>query len=154
MFWFVNRTSDPREMEPLGTQNTKKLQIMWKMLFSCSVVSHSLRPHGLQHARLPFPAPSPGACSKSCPSSRWCHPTLSSSVIPFSSCPRFFPASGSFPMTWKMDVHILKLRIKPLSLLHTNWEFKTFGWWSTVYTNLIPLLSQNPMKRYWDLFLK
>ena len=64
--------------------------------FSCSVVSDSLRPHGLQHAWLPCPSPTPGACSNSCPSSKWCHPTISSSVIPFSSCLQSFPASGSF----------------------------------------------------------
>lgn len=73
MFWFVNRTSDPRKMEPLGTQITKKLL-----------------------------------------------------------------------MTWKIDVHILKLRRQAVSLLHTNWEFNTFGWWSSVYTILLPLWSQNP----------
>ena len=65
--------------------------------FSCSVVSDSLRPYGLQYARLPCPSPTPGACSNSCPSSQWCHPTFSSSVIPFSSCLQSFPASGSFP---------------------------------------------------------
>ena len=54
---------------------------------------------GLQHARLPCPSPNPGACSNSCPSSRWCHPTISSSVVPFSSCLQSFPASGSFPMS-------------------------------------------------------
>ena len=64
--------------------------------FSCSVMSNSLRPHGLQHARLPCPSPTPGACSNSCPSSRWCHPTISSSVVPFSSCLQSFPGSGSF----------------------------------------------------------
>ena len=58
------------------------------------------RPHGLQHARPPCPSPTPGACSDSCPLSRWCHPTLSSSVVPFPSCPQSFPASGSFPMGW------------------------------------------------------
>ena len=67
--------------------------------FSCSVVSDSLWPHGLHHARFPCPSPTPGACSNSCPSSRWCHPTVSSSVIPFSSCPQSLPASGSFPMS-------------------------------------------------------
>ena len=70
------------------------------ILFSCSVVSNSLRPHGLQHARLPCPSPSPRACSNSCPLSRWCHPTISSSVVPFSSCLQSFPASGSFLMSW------------------------------------------------------
>ena len=58
-----------------------------------------LQPHGLQHTRLPCPSPSPGACLKSCPLSRRCHPTISSSVVPFSSCLQSFPASGSFPMS-------------------------------------------------------
>ena len=67
--------------------------------FSCSVVSNSLWPHGLQHARLPCPSPTPRACSNSCPSSQWCHPTVSSSVVPFSSCLQSFPASESFPVS-------------------------------------------------------
>ena len=67
--------------------------------FSLSVISDSLQPHGLQHARLPCPSPTPGACSNLCPSSQWCHLTISSSVIPFSSCLESFPASGSFPMS-------------------------------------------------------
>ena len=67
--------------------------------FSLSVVPNSLWPHGLQHARPPCPSPTPGACSNSCPSSRWCHPTISSSVVPFCSGLRSFPASGSFPMS-------------------------------------------------------
>ena len=58
----------------------------------------TLRPHGLQHARPPCPSPTPRACSNSCPSSRWCHPTIVSSVIPFFSCLQSFPASGSFQM--------------------------------------------------------
>ena len=65
--------------------------------FSCSVVSDSLRLHALQHARLPCPSPIPGVYSKSCPLSQWCHPTVSSSVIPFSSCLQSFPASRYFP---------------------------------------------------------
>ena len=68
--------------------------------FSHSVMSCSLRPHGLQHARLSCPLPSPGVCSNSCPLSQWCHPNISSSVIPFSSNPQSFPASGSFPLSW------------------------------------------------------
>ena len=66
--------------------------------FSPLVVSNSLWPHGLQHTRLPCPSSTPGACSNSCPSSQCCHPTISSSVVPFSSCLQSFPASGSFPM--------------------------------------------------------
>ena len=66
--------------------------------FSCSVMSDSLQPHEPQHARPPCPSPTPGVHPNPCPSGQWCHPTISSSVIPFSSCPQFFPASGSFPM--------------------------------------------------------
>ena len=71
-----------------------------KLLFSCSVMPNSLPPHRLQHARLPCPSPSPGACSNSCSLSRWCHPTISFSDVPFSSCLQSFPASGSFPVSW------------------------------------------------------
>ena len=67
--------------------------------FSCSVVSDSLRLHGLQYTRPPCPSPTPGAYSNSGPLSQWCHPTISSSVIPFSSRLQSFPVSGSFPMS-------------------------------------------------------
>ena len=66
--------------------------------FSYPIVSDSFRPHGLQHARPPCPSPSPGTYSDSCPSGWWCHPTISSSVVPFSH-PQSFPASRSFPMS-------------------------------------------------------
>ena len=73
--------------------------------FSRSVVSDSLRPRELQHARLPCPSPTPRVHSNSCPLSWWCHPAISSSVVPFSSCPQSLPASESFPMsqlfTWR-----------------------------------------------------
>ena len=72
------------------------LETFIKFQFSCWVVSDSLRPHGLQHARLSCPSPTPGACLNSCPLSWWCHPTISSSVIPFSSCLQSFLATGSF----------------------------------------------------------
>ena len=62
-------------------------------------MSSSLRPHESQHARPPCPSPTPGVYSNSCPLSRWCHPAISSSVIPFSSCPQSLPASRSFPMS-------------------------------------------------------
>ena len=67
--------------------------------FSCSVVSYSLQPHELQHARTPCPSPTPGVHSDSSPSSPWCHPDISFSVIPFFSCPQSLPASESFPMS-------------------------------------------------------
>ena len=68
--------------------------------FSRSVMSDSLWPHKLQHANISCPSSAPGAYSRSCPLSQWCHPTLSSSVTPLSSCPQSFPESGSFRMSW------------------------------------------------------
>ena len=83
--------------------NTVMSHFLWGLWVPSSVQSlshiHLFLPHGLQHARLPCPFSIPGACSNSCPSSRWCHPTISSSVVPFSSCLQSFPASGSFPMS-------------------------------------------------------
>ena len=69
---------------------------LFSVQFSCSVLSNSLRPYGLQHTWLPCPSPIPRAFSNSCASSRWCHATISSSVVPFSSCSQSFQASGSF----------------------------------------------------------
>ena len=81
------------------TANSTFCFYSFSVQFSRSVMSNSLRPHGLQHPKLPCPSPTPGACSNSCPSSQWCHPTISSSVVPFSSYLQFFPASGSFPIS-------------------------------------------------------
>ena len=78
---------------------TKLNMILLSIQFSCSVVSNSLQPHGLQHSRLPCPSPTPEAYSNLCPFSRWCHPTISSSVISVSSYLQSFPASGSFPIS-------------------------------------------------------
>ena len=76
---------------------------LWSLGWACSVshsfVSDFLRPHGPQHARLPCPSPTPRVYTNSCPSSQWCHPAISSSVVPFSSHLQSFPASGSFPMS-------------------------------------------------------
>ena len=91
------------------------IQDVWLLLFSHSVVSDSLWPHGRQAARLPCPLPSPGAYSNSCPSSQWCQPTISSSATPFSSCPQSCPASECFssesflcikwPNYWSFSIH-------------------------------------------------
>ena len=85
----------------LNIQKTKIMTSspMSSVQFSCSVVSDSLRPCGLQHVRLPCPSPTPETCSNPCPLSWWYHPTISPSVVPFSSHLQYFPASGSFPMT-------------------------------------------------------
>ena len=78
-------------------------------------------PHGLQHARLSCPSLSPGVCSNTCPLSRWCHPTISSSIVPFSSCPQSFPAPGSFPVS-QLSSHQVAKRLE-LQLQH-----QTFQW--------------------------
>ena len=85
-------------MEILHTPRSVPLNVGW--LFSCWVVSDSLRPHGLQYARLPCPSLSPGACSNSRALSQWCHPTISSSAFPFSSLCSFFPSIRVFPNKW------------------------------------------------------
>ena len=91
------------------------------MWFSRWVVSKSFRPHGLQHAGLPCPSLSPRVCSNSRPLSRWCHPTISSSVAPFSSCPQIFTASGSFPMSLLFTTGGQSIGTKSL---YANWR----GW--------------------------
>ena len=89
----------------MGSESCQLLQVAWaigdisSVQFSRSVVSDSLRPHELQHPRPPCPSPTPGVHPNSCPSSWWCHPAVSSSGVPFSSCPQSLPASGSFPMS-------------------------------------------------------
>ena len=82
-------------------------------LLSCVQQLGSLRPHGLQHSSLLCPSPALRTRSNSCPSSWWCHPTISSSVVPFSSCLQFFPASGSFPMSQLLCCLIICLHCNP-----------------------------------------
>ena len=83
----------------LGYSRSPRIPLWQCFQFSHLVVSDSLWPQGLQQARLPCPSPTPGACSKSCSSGWWCHPNISSSVVPFSSCLQSFPASGSFSVS-------------------------------------------------------
>ena len=87
----------PTLCDPTTTAPQASLGSVQSVQFSHSVVSHSLQPHELQHIRPPCPSPTPGVYSNSCPSSQWCYPAISSSVVPFSSCPQSLPASGSFP---------------------------------------------------------
>ena len=82
-----------------ASHSSSRIQSSFHVQFSRSVMSDSLRPHELQHARPPCPSQTPGAYSNSCPLSWWCHPAISSSVVPFSSCPQSLPPSGSFPMS-------------------------------------------------------
>ena len=103
----------------------------------CSVMSDSLWP--LQHARLPCPSPSPRTCSNSRPLSRWCHPTFSSSVNPFSSCLQSFPPSGSFPMIWLFALGGQSIGASAsASILPKNIQ----GWFPLGWTGLISLLSK------------
>ena len=108
----------------------------------CSVAqscpTDSLRPHGLQHARPPCPSPSPGACSNSCPLSQWCHPTISSFVVPFSHCLQSFPASGSL---WISSSHQVGQSINvsaSVSVLPMNIQ----DWFPLGWTDLISLQLQ------------
>ena len=106
--------------------------------FSRSVVSDSSRPHESQHARPPCPSPTPGVHSDSQPSSQWCHPALSSSVAPFSSCPQSFPASESFPMSRLFPLGSQNIRASaPASVLPVNIQ----GQFPLRLTGLISLLS-------------
>ena len=95
---YINYTTKLRQKVDMQKDNYKIMSIS-SVQFSCSVVSDSLQPHDLQHSRPPCPSPTPRACSNSCPLGRWCHPTISFSVIPFASRLQSFPVSGSFPMS-------------------------------------------------------
>ena len=109
------------------------------LLFSCSVVYNSLQPHALQHARLPCLSPSPGVCSNSCPLSQWYHPTISSSVTPFSSCPQSFPASESFLKNWLFTSGGQSTRASAsASVIPVNIQ----GWFPLGWTGLISLMSE------------
>ena len=109
------------------------------LLFTHSVVSDSLRLHGLQHARLPCPSLSPGVCSNSCPLSLWCQPTISSSVSPFSFCPQSFPALGSFLVSWLFASGGQSIGASaPASVLPVNIQ----GWFPLELIGLISLQSR------------
>ena len=96
LFQWVSSSHQAARVLELQLQHQSLQQIIQ---FSHSVASHSLQPHGLQHTKPPCPWASPRVYSNSCPLSQWCHPTILSSVVPFSSCLQSFPASGSFQMS-------------------------------------------------------
>ena len=107
--------------------------------FSCSVVSDSLRPHELQHTRPAYPSPTSRVHSNSSPSSWWCHPAISSSVVPFSSCPQSLPASGSFPMSQLFASGGQSIRVSALAwVLPKN----TQDWSPSEWTGWISLQSK------------
>ena len=107
--------------------------------FSYTVVSDSLQPHGLQHARLPCPSPTPGVYSNPCPLCRWRHTTISSSVIPFSSCLQSFPTSAYFQMSWFFASGSQSIGISALvSVLPMNIQ----DWFPLAWTGWISLQSK------------
>ena len=124
--------------------------------FSRSVVSDSSRPHESQHSRLPCPSPTPGVHSNSCPSSQWCHPAISSSVVPFSSCPQSLPAWESFPMSQLFAWGGQSIGVSALaSVLPKNtqdWSSEWTGWISLQSKGLSRVFSDTNSKIWPPLF--
>ena len=120
--------------------------------FSRSVVSDSLRPHESQHTRPPCPSPSPGVHSDSSPSSQWCHPAISSSVVPFSSCPQSLPASDSFPMsqlfTWGGQSTGVSALASFLPKKSQGWSSEWTGWISLQSKGLSRVFSNTTVQKH------
>ena len=130
-----------------------KFTVFCTLQFSRSVVSDSLRPHELQHARPPCPSPTPGVYPHSCVSSRWCHPAISSSVVPFSSCPQSLPASGSFPMsqlfTWGGQSIRVSALASVLSMNTQDWfPLEWTGWMSLQSKGLSGVFSDTTVQKH------
>ena len=113
--------------------------LYYSVQFSRSVLSDSLRPHESQHARPPCPSPTPGVHSDSCPLSQWCHPAISSSVVPFSSCPQSLPASGSFPVNQLFSWGGQSIGVSALASVLPK---KSQGWSPSEWTGWISLQSK------------
>ena len=121
--------------------------------FSHSVVSDSLPPHELQHTRPPCPSPTPGDYSDSCPSSRWCHPAISSSVVSFSSCPQSLPASESFPVsqlfTWGSQSIGVSALASVLPMNTQDWPpLEWTGWISLQSKGLSRVFSNTTIQKH------
>ena len=121
--------------------------------FSLSVMSNSSQPQGPQQTRPPCPSPTPGVHPNPCPSSRWCHPTISSSVVPFSSCPQSLPASGSFPMsqlfTWVGQSIGVSASASVLPMNTQDWSpLEWTGWISLQSKGLSRVFSNTTVQRH------
>ena len=156
----------------LSDENFKKCLVIlfgfWRMCirnltvlqFSQSVMSDSLQPHESQHARPPCPSQTSGVCSNSCPLSQWCHPAISSSVVPFSSCPQSLPASGSFPVsqlfTWggqnigvSGSTSVLPVNTQDWSpLAWTGWSLQSMHPWSLQSKGLSRAFSNTTVQKH------
>ena len=141
MFLFSNRIQTKQNHCDLIIVNftQKRKELFSSVQFSHSVVSHSLQPHELQHASPPYPSPTPGVHSNSCPLSQWCHPAISSSVVPFSSHPPSFPASGFLQLSQFFTSGGQSIGISAsISVL----PMKIQEWFPLGWTLWIPLLSK------------
>ena len=120
--------------------------------FSCSVVSDSLPPHESQHTRPPCPLPTPRVHPDSRPSSQWCHPAISSSVVPFSSCPQSLPASGSFPMSqlfaWGGQSIGVSALVSVLPVNTQDWSLEWTGWISLQSKGLSRVFSNTTVQKH------
>ena len=123
----------------------------YSVQFSHSVMSDSLQPHESQHARLPCPSPTPGVHSNTCPLSQWCHPAISSSVVPF-SCPHSLPASESFPMsqlfTWGGQSIGVSALESVLPKKSQGWSSKWTGWISLQSKGLSRVFSNTTVQKH------
>ena len=127
--------------------------ILLSVQFSCSVLSDFLQPHKLQHTRLPCPSPTPGAYSNSCLLSRWCHPTISSSVVPFASLLQYFPSSVPFPVRQFFPSGGQSIGVSPLaSILPMNirdqFPLGWTGWISLQSKGLSRVFSSTTIQRH------
>ena len=128
--WALGRSTAANKASGGDGIPARLFKILSSIQFSHSVMFNSLQPHESQHARPPCPSPTPGVYSNSCPSSQWCHPAISSSVVPFSSCPQSLPASGSFPMsqlfTWSGQSIRVPATASVLPMNSQDWS--PLGW--------------------------
>jgi len=150
-----------RGLDVRSTEMNKTQFLPFWVQFSSvhSVVSDSLWPHESQHARPPCPSPTPGVHSNSRPSSRWCHPDISSSVVPFSSCPQSLPASGSFPMSqlfaWGGQSIGVSASTSVLPMNTQDWSpLGWTGWMSLQAKGLSSLLQHHSSKAFLNTILQ
>ena len=137
MLYFILSMEYNWKTNSLKINSTVSLLMFSSVQFSRPVVSDSLRPHGLQHARPPCPSPTPRAGSNSCPLSQWCLPIISPSVVPFSSCLQSFPASGSFPMS-----QFISSGGQSIGALASVLPMNIQDWFPLGWTSLISLQSE------------
>ena len=154
-FLYKNNNNNTNRTKLLYLLNIKIHQFS-SVQFSRSVVSNSLPPHELQHARPPCPSPTPGVHSNSCPLSRWCHPAISSSVVPFSSCPQSLPASESF--LWVNSSHevakVLEFSALASFLPKNTQDWSPLGWtgWISLQTKGLSRVFSNTIVQKHQFF--